>query len=431
MRIRLIMLLILVGFINMNAQSENKGVRLPLSQLTRHGDAVIGELSFQLSNNDAPAYLVIRWPAEAFSLKYKWEKESQWLELRPDDHAPDGEINHVNMIMVPQSNQKLLLEFPQIMETNLLEAELFELKVEEDLFESGAQLTEQCPCESIEYVTRTGWSCPWGDESANFSPESSPFSHLAVHHQGGAATSPYQNTVLAIWNYHVNTNRWSDIGYHWLIDPNGVIYKGRAWQKENEQVLGAHLCSCNRNKMGVCLLGDLSFSQPTEAQVNSLVKLLVYKSCQFGIHPGVLQPGTSRSSGTCQDALVRTIIGHREGCPPAYTECPGNAFYPHLSEVITRVENQWNECMNINTDIVNESNEIRVYPNPAEGLVQVDLDGKEAAWLTLYDVLGQVCTQYKPSGTSFQMDMPEVRGSYFLKIKLNDGKILQKRLTRI
>ncbi len=78
-----------------------------------------------------------------------------------------------------------------------------------------------------------------------------------------------------IKRWHVNENGWRDIGYHYVIELDGSIVKGR---KDNEQ--GAHTSSHNRNSLGICYVGGLgeysrkSKDTRTPEQIKSLKKLL-------------------------------------------------------------------------------------------------------------------------------------------------------------
>ena len=43
-------------------------------------------------------------------------------------------------------------------------------------------------------------------------------------------------TIEDIRHWHVVERGWSDIGYHWIIDRNGIIHKGR-----DSRLSGAHV----------------------------------------------------------------------------------------------------------------------------------------------------------------------------------------------
>jgi len=54
----------------------------------------------------------------------------------------------------------------------------------------------------------------------------------------------------AIRQMHIRERGWNDIGYHWLIDRDGTILRGRS-----ETVVGAHIAGHNTGKIGVSLFG--------------------------------------------------------------------------------------------------------------------------------------------------------------------------------
>jgi N-acetylmuramoyl-L-alanine amidase len=59
-------------------------------------------------------------------------------------------------------------------------------------------------------------------------------------------------SVETIRDWHVNGRGWSDIGYHFYIDINGNIKKGRDIAK-----IGAHCKGHNRYSIGLCYCGGV------------------------------------------------------------------------------------------------------------------------------------------------------------------------------
>jgi len=59
-----------------------------------------------------------------------------------------------------------------------------------------------------------------------------------------------EHTAEEIKNWHVKGNGWSDIGYHFVIQIDGTIEKGRPIER-----MGAHVRGHNRNSIGVCYIG--------------------------------------------------------------------------------------------------------------------------------------------------------------------------------
>lgn len=66
-----------------------------------------------------------------------------------------------------------------------------------------------------------------------------------------SATRPDQMvTVADIRRWHVEGRRWSDIGYHAVLDRAGVWHAGRPLAR-----VGAHTLGHNTDSIGLCLLG--------------------------------------------------------------------------------------------------------------------------------------------------------------------------------
>ncbi|MBK9733882.1 MAG: hypothetical protein IPO92_02475 [Saprospiraceae bacterium] len=87
-----------------------------------------------------------------------------------------------------------------------------------------------CECPIPPYVSRIEWGVSFGlDENIFIAPAAyTDVTHLIVHHSAGTnVSSNWKGVVASIFDFHVFTNGWQDIGYNWLIDPEGVIYTGR------------------------------------------------------------------------------------------------------------------------------------------------------------------------------------------------------------
>ena len=82
-------------------------------------------------------------------------------------------------------------------------------------------------------------------------------------------------SVDTIRKWHVEGRGWSDIGYHFYIDINGNILKGRDIAR-----MGAHTKGYNRNSIGLCYCGGVEEDGKTpkdtrtEKQKESLLAVL-------------------------------------------------------------------------------------------------------------------------------------------------------------
>jgi RHS repeat-associated protein len=121
---------------------------------------------------------------------------------------------------------------------------------------------------------------------------------VVIHHEGNLQ---YYNVNIVQLN-HMLLNGWSDIGYHYVIGPDGTIYEGR-----DVNVRGAHVLEGNSGKIGILLLGDFepgpsfifkaeildrSFELivsdkddigPTQAQIESSLSLVQWLDFEYGI----------------------------------------------------------------------------------------------------------------------------------------------------
>jgi hypothetical protein len=282
--------------------------------------------------------------------------------------------------------------------------------------------TAVCPCPKPSIIQRSDW-CPGGNCPPISNPSITPVTHLIIHHSAGSNTSgDWAAVVRSIWDFHVNVNLWSDIGYNWLIDPSGTIYDARG-----DNILGAHFCGKNSNTAGVCIMGTYTTTPPPPKAVSSVIELFAWKSCQVGVNP----TGTSFHPSTGFN--LYTISGHRDGCS---TECPGALLYAALPSIRDSISNYIkNQCSPL-TSVKNASrlDEVFLTPNPSRYNVLIEIRGELTGKLDLelFDQLGRRIQQLKiiqKSGSfvSENIDISNLpQGLYWLKVSHASGSIFKK-----
>lgn len=124
---------------------------------------------------------------------------------------------------------------------------------------------------------------------------------FVVHHSG----ADDDQTVKAIQNFHLDTRKWSDIGYNFLIDKKGRIYEGRGWDK-----IGAHVEGHNTANIGVCIIGNYSRSLPSDAALTSLRWLYVAANARKGATLKVYGH-TQLGSTSCPGAKLMSVVRNK------------------------------------------------------------------------------------------------------------------------
>ena len=116
-----------------------------------------------------------------------------------------------------------------------------------------------------------------------------PINEIIVHCTATRAdwwsSKSLNQKIAEIRRWHVEDRKWSDIGYHYLIDRDGKIGAGRPVEK-----VGAHVMGRNHNTIGVSLFGghgsavDDPFSAHFTPQQDAALRGLIAElSGRFGI----------------------------------------------------------------------------------------------------------------------------------------------------
>ncbi|NUO00898.1 MAG: N-acetylmuramoyl-L-alanine amidase [Saprospiraceae bacterium] len=324
------------------------------------------------------------WWGAATDFQIRFSKDDHnwegWQRVTPDDHAEPRAGHKISQLGMTDKSHR----FFQVLITGPAAQMEFYFYNPGDSpaarpdNPSDALESRSCPCPLPANLSRAQW-CPSGNCPPNPSPTPTTTTHLIVHHSAGTNTSAdWAAVVRSIWDFHVNGNGWADIGYNWLIDPNGVIYEGRG-----DGVLGAHFCAQNTATTGVCMLGDFTSVTPTPSAVSSLQSLLAWKACDVGADP--LGAAFHQASGL----NLPYISGHRDGCN---TACPGNAFYPLLPNVRQGVADHINaNCEATATEETSGLEGVQLAPNPASDHLDILIASEQYGDLEieLSDVYGR------------------------------------------
>ena len=329
-------ILFIGGFTTAHAQNS---VRLPLQE-------VEGQSSYysqQTAEVSATQYYTLQpdFPFTGLSLRIPRDAtldgafvvvQQDTIYLSIDEHTPPN---------APYQQTNLLVFDQAVSQLSLYSAAL-RGEVSFSFFNASSSKTDSSPvwrthqgrrlaatCEEPEFIPQDEWRV--GLPEPTYTRRATSVDHIIVHHAATFNTlTNFVNVVRNIYLFHTQDNKWSDIGYNYLIAQDGTIFEGRSsgsQSVDNDNVQGAHFCGKNGGTMGICLLGTYTTTEPTDTALVSLERLIAWKVDKENLDPLSESPHPANPS-------LKTIAGHRDGCA---TECPGDNLYARLPAIRTSV----------------------------------------------------------------------------------------------
>jgi hypothetical protein len=168
---------------------------------------------------------------------------------------------------------------------------------------------------------------------------------VIFHHQAGQQTQlvahiPVAEQIKSIQSYHISIG-WGDIGYHFIIDRNGVI-----WEARSMDYRGTHSGSASLNQnIGVCLLGNF---EPYHAQYNPLSNpdyppdelSQAQKDAMIALSRWLVHSLDLKVVTTGGPANQTPISTHNE-VDPNRQPCPGQNARPWVQNDLRTLINNW------------------------------------------------------------------------------------------
>lgn len=118
---------------------------------------------------------------------------------------------------------------------------------------------------------------------------------IVIHHSAAPASVGAERIAI----YHVKSQEWPGIGYHFVIAADGTIY-----QTNELTTISYHSAKVNGRGVGVCFLGDFDEAVPPPAQLRAGAHLVAWLTQELNLS-------------------LETVKGHREYMQ---TRCPGNQW---------------------------------------------------------------------------------------------------------
>ncbi|MBF0498808.1 MAG: N-acetylmuramoyl-L-alanine amidase [Candidatus Riflebacteria bacterium] len=229
------------------------------------------------------------------------QKTGRWTRYQ----AFDGEFHFADITPVSAYQLMFVVRDPDKGKTEIRRFTVQGTKLGEAIMEALSQKPAQFNAARVwpkpSIVSREGWKAR--PPKAEYTPHQPQ--RIVIHHSWSPTQAQYTGaaTIRGIQNYHMDdpSTGWMDIGYHFLIGPEGIIYQGRP-----ETVVGAH-CPPNTNMVGICIIGNYD---PNADNVNakiesSLTNLLSWLSSTYHIDPRVNYFGHRNfSTKTCPGDIV-------------------------------------------------------------------------------------------------------------------------------
>jgi hypothetical protein len=130
---------------------------------------------------------------------------------------------------------------------------------------------------------------------------------ITVHHSAVISSSVRSKAdaarmLTSIRNGHL-AQGWADIGYHYIIDPQGRIWEGRSIRYQ-----GAHVKNNNEHNLGVMMMGNFDVERPTPEALSSLDGFLADRMRAYNVP-------------------IRRVFTHQE---ITSTECPGRNLQGYM-----------------------------------------------------------------------------------------------------
>ncbi|MEM6845202.1 MAG: N-acetylmuramoyl-L-alanine amidase [Bacteroidota bacterium] len=260
---------------------------------------------------------------------------------------------------------------------------------------------DQLSCQKPSFISQEEWRS--GLPAPSYQRAITQVNHVIIHHSATFnSLTDYENVVRNMYLFHTQDRGWSDIGYNFLVAPDGTLFEGRSAGTQNvasDDIRGAHFCGRNSGTMGVCLLGNYNTATPTDAALATIVQVTSWKLDKEGLNPlATNNHPTNRNLGV--------VAGHRNGCA---TECPGENLYARLEDIRLNTEQQ------IAKGCQEEPQVFNLHPVPSDGLLTItlpeadslltleiiNLQGKTLSLPVESDNLGQfvIATQNLPAGS--------------------------------
>jgi hypothetical protein len=126
--------------------------------------------------------------------------------------------------------------------------------------------------------------------------------HDAIPNTDVSTMDDAARRLNAIRKGHIGEG-WVDIGYHYIIDP-----QGRLWEGRTTRLQGAHVRNQNEHNLGVMVMGNFDLQRPTPQALGTLDLFVCEQMRRYGVP-------------------LSRVFTHRE---IGASQCPGRNMQSHM-----------------------------------------------------------------------------------------------------
>lgn len=186
---------------------------------------------------------------------------------------------------------------------------------------------------NLQIISREEWGA--NEDYRFWEPEYSTPKAFVIHHTaGGDGADDPASTVRGIYYWHAVVLGWGDIGYNYLVDPQGNIYEGRAggdgaigahtYNNEedvnyNDGTIGVSVLGCYENEANDCYI----VNEYNENIQKALTDLIAAKSADLDI--------SLAGERSLLGKDIYSVVGHKD---LDSTLCPGNILEEQLPNIM-------------------------------------------------------------------------------------------------
>jgi hypothetical protein len=251
-------------------------------------------------------------------VRYRVEQQGVWSSWRPVEVTWSEGKHHVGRILLDAPAERVELKseailvdgrldfWPEVVATSRLTRDL-----PVTLPSLDAPLINAIAPRSL-VIPRSEWGARNPDKVCGVPHE--PY-RMSIHHTAGPTTDGPDPAarLRQIQAYHIDSNGWCDIGYHFVVTQGGALYQGIS----NEARTGIHVGNQNTGNIGISLIGNFQEQTVSTAQLNATAAMARWVSDTYNI------------------ALNRTNVkGHQEW-PGQSTACPGNDMMAKMNTMLS------------------------------------------------------------------------------------------------